>query len=422
MLLKKIAWFWRIGLTVTSFILILNVFECNSIIKEETKVMETIDKVQRKEQKEKEVTEQWEKGYDLPVDKREKKEAKNDLKKIMGFIFNIYKKEHKDIDSNVILSDKTVLKIQQKIKELGYSVSTLITYSNMENYKKMDSFLKKCKTGEHGSEVIYEIYNDGGIGRMKFIFDGTDLYLINAKGIWDDNNKLNISYIFYTRIKEWEYTKKGWFCYKLCVPEPPEVSEIIDGSCLIRVKPMTEEQREMSKKCVFCLGYKGNNLLCSNWDADHIEKLDFNGLYEYLYIMKYQAEFPFENYSNGIPKEEFESLIMEYLPITKKQIRKYAAFDKKNKTYSWERLGCFNYAPTFFGASLPEVTNIKENKDNTVTLMIEAVCDMVICDDAVITHELTIKFAENGSFQYLKNEILNDGIINIPDYQYRICK
>ena len=65
---------------------------------------------------------------------------------------------------------------------------------------------------------------------------------------------------------------------------------------------------------------------------------------------------------------------------------------------------------------------IKENKDNTVTLMIEAVCDMVICDDAVITHELTIKFAENGSFQYLKNEILNDGIINIPDYQYRICK
>lgn len=422
MLLKKTAWFWRIGLTIISFILILNVFECNSIIKEETKVMETIDKVQVKGQKEKEVTEQWKKGYDLPVDKREKKEAKNDLKKVMGFIFNIYKKEHKDIDSNVILSDKTVLKIQQKIKEMGYSVATLITYSNMENYKKMDSFLKKCKTGERGSEVVYEIYNDGGIGRMKYIFDGTDLYLINAKGIWNDNDKLSISYIFYTRIKEWEYTKKGWFCYKLCVPEPPEVSDIIDGSCLIRVKPMTKEQRGMSKKCVFCLGYKGNNLLCSNWDADHIEKLDFNGLYEYLYIMKYQAEFPFENYSNGIPKEEFESLIMEYLPVTKKQIRKYAVFDKKNKTYSWEGLGCFNYAPTFFGTSLPEVINIKENKDNTITLTVEAVCDMVICDDAVITHELTIKFAENGSFQYLKNEILNDGIMNIPDYQYRICK
>ena len=29
-------------------------------------------------------------------------------------------------------------------------------------------------------------------------------------------------------------------------------------------------------------------------------------------------------------------------------------------------------------------------------------------------------FAEDGSFQYLGNEILNDGIMQIPDYQYRI--
>ena len=59
-------------------------------------------------------------------------------------------------------------------------------------------------------------------------------------------------------------------------------------------------------------------------------------------------------------------------------------------------------------------------KTATVTLTVDAVCDMVICDDAVITHELTVKFADDGSFQYLGNEILNDGIKEIPDYQYRI--
>lgn len=91
-----------------------------------------------------------------------------------------------------------------------------------------------------------------------------------------------------------------------------------------------------------------------------------------------------------------------------------------NQTYLWARLGCFNYAPTFFGTSLPEVVDIKENQDGTVTLTVEAVSDMVICDDAVITHELTVRFAEDGSFQYLGNEILNDGIMHIPDYQYRI--
>lgn len=124
----------------------------------------------------------------------------------------------------------------------------------------------------------------------------------------------------------------------------------------------------------------------------------------------------------GIPKDEFESLIMEYLPITAKQIREYAVFDDENQTYAWARLDCLNYAPTFFGTSLPEVIGIKENKDGTVTLTVDAVCDMVICDDAVITHELTIQFAEEGRFRYLGNEILNDGIHDIPNYQYRIRK
>ena len=81
---------------------------------------------------------------------------------------------------------------------------------------------------------------------------------------------------------------------------------------------------------------------------------------------------------------------MEYLPVTKEQIREYAVFDEENQSYCWARLGCFNYAPIFFETSLPEVVDINENED--------------------------------GSFQYLGNEILNDGIMHIPDYQYRITE
>lgn len=370
---------------------------------------------------EEEAAEQWEKGYDLPVDEQEREEAETDCKKQMELYLDIYETADKGIASNVALDDQTVLEMQRKLKDAGCLVTTMVTYSNMENYESVDSFLKECMEGKSGSAVIYEVHNDGGLGRMKFIFDGTDMYVVSAKGIWNADNKPGISYISYTRLKEWKYTDKGWFCYELCVPEPPEVSEIMDGSCLIRIKPMTEEQREMSEKCVRGLGYQGNNLLCSNWDTEHMEELDYNGMYEYLYAMKYQEKFNSENYPNGIPKEEFENLIMEYLPVTAEQIREYAVFDEKNQTYYWARLGCFNnYAPTFFGTSLPEVIDIKENEDGTITLTVEAVCDMVICDDAVITHELTVRFAEDGSFQYLGNEILNDGIMHIPDYQYRI--
>ena len=381
---------------------------------------EEVSSTEETKSAEEEAAEQWEKGYGLPVDEQEEKEAANDCKKMMELIFDIYKDADKGTASNVVLNDETVLEMQKRLMETGCPVSTLVTYSNMENYESVDRFLEECTDGKSDSVVIYEIHGDGGIGRMKFIFDGTEMYVVSAGGIWNDNNKPGMSYISYTRIKEWKYTEKGWFGYELCVPEPPEVSEIVDGSCLIRVKPMTEEQREMSERCVQGLGYQGQNLLCSNWNAENMSELDYNGMFEYLYGMKYGEKFNSEDYPNGIPREEFESLIMEYLPITAEQIREYAAFDEENQTYLWERLGCFNYAPTFFGTSLPEVVNIKENEDGTVTLMVDAVCDMVICDDAVITHELTVKFADDGSLQYLGNEILNDGIMHIPDYQYRI--
>ena len=383
---------------------------------EDTKEVSSTEKTKSAEE---EAAEQWEKGYGLPVDEQEEKEAENDCRAMMEHIYEIYKEADKGTASNVVLTDETILELQKKLMETGYPVATLVTYSNMGNYESVDSFLEDCTVGKSGSVVIYEIHDDG-IGRLKFIFDGTDMYVVSARGIWNDNNKPGISYISYTRIKEWKYTEKGWFCYELCVPEPPEVSEIMDGSCLIRIKPMTKEQREMSERCVRGLGYQGQNLLCSNWDAENMSELDYNGMFEYLYGMKYGEKFNSEDYPNGIPKEEFESLIMEYLPITAEQIQDYAAFDEENQTYYWVRLGCFNYAPTFFGTSLPEVVDIKENEDGTVTLTVEAVCDMVICDDAVITHELTVRFAEDGSFQYLGNKILNDGIMQIPDYQYRI--
>ena len=50
----------------------------------------------------------------------------------------------------------------------------------------------------------------------------------------------------------------------------------------------------------------------------------------------------------------------------------------------------------------------------------DAVCSMMWCDDAVITHELTVRFSDDGGFPYLGNKILADGLSNIPEYQYRI--
>ncbi len=366
--------------------------------------------------------EDLEKGYDLPVSAQENEEATRDSMQIMSGLEHIYRNADKGDSLNVVLDNKSICKIIKKIKQQGYSVTVSEDYSNMENYKRFSSFLAKAQKKQKGSGVIYEVHSEGSIGREKFIYDGKEMFLLASNASWDDNGKPIITFVSYTRIKKWRYSRKGWFCYELCVPEYPEVTEMVDGSCLIRIKPMSDNKRKLSRKCVRGLAYQGNNILCSNWDQEHMQKIDYNGLYEYLYAMKYKKKFNGKKYPSGIPKDQFEQLIMEYLPVSREDIEKYASYNEKKKTYDWMRLGCFNYAPNFFGTSIPEVTKIKHNSNGTVTLTVDAVCEMVLCNEAVITHELTVKFNKDGSFRYLGNKILNGGIKKIPEYQYRILK
>lgn len=364
--------------------------------------------------------ERWAKGYDLPIEKEKKKEAETDCLARMDKLSDIYKNADKGDASNVVLSDETLEQMQIVISESGYPVITSEEYCIMSNYEKMDQFLKDCMNGRETSIILYSLSNSGGISRKEYIFDGSEMYLLSVGAGWNDSDNPVVSYTSYTRIAEWKYTEKGWFCYELCVPEPPEVTEIVDGSELIRVIPLSEEYIELSEKYVYPLCYQGNNLLCSNWDTTMLNTIDYNGVFEYFYKMKYGEYLEQGNYINGIPAVEFESVIMEYLPVTVEEIRQWARYDEETQTYAWASLGCGNYNLSYFGTSMPEVIDSRENEDGTMTLTVEAVCEMVIANDAVITHELTIRVDKDGNFQYLGNKILDDGIQNIPEYRYRI--
>lgn len=168
------------------------------------------------------------------------------------------------------------------------------------------------------------------------------MYLLTVGAGWGSSDNPIVSYISYARIDVWNYTERGWFGYELCVPEPPEVSEIIDGKESFRVVPLSERCRKLSKTCAASLGYRGNNILRSNWNIEDIGQVDYNGVFEFFYEMKYGKRFDFDEYDGGIPSDVFEGVIMEYLPVTSEQIQKWAAFDEETNTYGWVSLGYKN--------------------------------------------------------------------------------
>ena len=122
------------------------------------------------ESEDKSQSEETDQGYDLPVNESERKEAEEDCRKVMGYIENIYLQADKGEASNVVLANEPLLQMKTTLGETGCPVTAVVTYSDMENYEVMDSFLNSCREGIEGSVILYEVRSHGGIGRKKYQF------------------------------------------------------------------------------------------------------------------------------------------------------------------------------------------------------------------------------------------------------------
>lgn len=354
-----------------------------------------------------------EKGYDLPVDSEEREEAEADCGKMLEKVLSA---DPEIARSGTVLAGEKVVGITENMAESGDPIAGFDIYYNMKNYEKMDRFLQNCGQGREGCITEYELSEDGGIVRKKFIFDGTDMYLLAASASWKDDAAV-LGEITYTRIREWTYTRKGWFFYELCAPEYPEVTEPIYSRAMLRVLPCDEEYAETARKWLKSIGYNGNNLLCSDWDAEHMEDLDYNGLFEYLYELEYGRTPDTSRYADGIPGEEFEKLMTRYLPVEAEQVREYASYDAERNTYDWIRLGVGNRTLGVLVSCLPEVVDMQDNGDGTVTLTLDAVCEST-GDDAFLAHKLTVRFEGDDDIKFLSNTVEQKELL--PEYVYRI--
>lgn len=348
------------------------------------------------------------KGYDLSIDESKESAVKEEVNDVMNLIKdNSDKVVDKDNEDTLALINKDELANIIVKQEESIFFSDLNT--DMVNYEYMESFLNACNKGQEGNIVTYQISDDGVIARKEFIFDGEDMYLLYCSGLLNNDLSYVINEPTYTRIKQWEYTDKGWFCYELCVPEPPEVSEVINENDMIRVIPMKEEYKEVCENYLNNIGYQGNNLFTVEWDENNIDSLNLNGLFASFYRIEYNKELDKEKYYDGIPKEEFEELIGKYLNIFSDEICNVAEFNKETNTYQYTKLGCTNYAPNDFDTSIPEVTDIQANDDGSYTISVDAVCES-LGNDRCFTNQLTVRYTDDGGIVFLSNHIIADNL------------
>ncbi len=66
-------------------------------------------------------------------------------------------------------------RMKEIIKQNGNPVIGSDHYSVMDNYQKMEQFLKSAEQEEKGSVILYEADTDGGITRKEYSYDGKEM-------------------------------------------------------------------------------------------------------------------------------------------------------------------------------------------------------------------------------------------------------
>lgn len=262
--------------------------------------------------------------------------------------------------------------------------------SSMENYEEVEAFYQAYTQAQDAAATIFQVHSDGLLGVLTFIHREGSLQTYYVGVDWKEGGMPYIKNTLVSDIAKITYTPKGYLIYTY-------KEDIVhsDANQYLRVKPQSDACRELTRKYVSGIRFADYDAFVTSWDSSTVEDILEPCLFEDLYRIHTGESIRTE--SGWIPAEEYERIMMLYLPVTKEQIRRKCGYDAQRGSYPYEMIFAEPYAP--FG----EVVDFTENADGTITLTVDGVCiDKEM--DCAFTNELVVQPFADGTFRYLSNQ------------------
>ncbi len=293
----------------------------------------------------------------------------------------------------------------QVVDILGNSGYCVVTDDyNMQNYETVEDFYKEYINGNEASTTIYIINKDGLLTSLTFLFrdDKIQTFYVGIKR--QEGGQPELENTLISDVAEIKLTEKGYFIYMYEI--------IIEHASIrnaIRIKPISDECRELSKKYLSGLDYQKYNILVTNWDGSNVERILMDGLFDDLYRIDTGENFP--TYSDSVDAELFERIMTTYLPVTIEDLRANYVYDENSQSYVHEIIFNSPYPP--FG----EVVDYTYNTDGTITLYSDGVW-VDHNSDFAFTDITVIKPLPDGRFKYLSNSVTEQEL-ELPPVAYK---
>lgn len=278
------------------------------------------------------------------------------------------------------------------VKQLGeqglVSVSDDV---NMENYQKMEDFYSAYLSGRDAMVTVFSIQIEGNIGALTFIHRNNKIQSYYVTVGWREGGIPELKNFGLNDLEEIRLTEKGYFIYTNTVT-------IAHGNLreYYRVKPLSDECRELTRKYIYGLSFVNYNMLVTNWDTGNVEEILMPRMFEDIYRI-YTNE-PFRTEGGLIPAEIYERVMTTCFPVSVEQVREYCGYHADADGYEYEMIFARQFPP--FG----EVVDYKQNEDGTITLYVDGVWPDYNSDYA-FTNQIVVQPFPDGTFRYLSNTI-----------------
>lgn len=386
MSLKRTVQYWRIGFIAISIMILLSVPGCGDTHLEDEQVVESEIAVQDQQQN-----------------------VKDNEDEIIEICSQLYKKASEE---NKIADLETVRIIVNQFGENGYPAVDSRNQIDMTEAEQVERFCEMVDTQEEAEITIIEVSYLGGFVKYDLETKDGNVDVVRSYYKYENGNmKREVTGSY--QAEYWNYTEDGylmfsgvWFSEELYVLTLSGAEE----HTALRVQPLDETYRELSRKYLLPIGFEQNNMFIVDWSEDDFGDLNFYDMYDLLYPKVNGTYTPYvadDNLGVGavyrIPKDDFESVIMAYFNIDSETLQSKTIYYAEDETYEYKPRGFEEVEYPEYPYS--EVVGFTENSDGTLTLTANVVFPYAD-NSKVFAHEVVVRPLENGGVQYVSNRII----------------
>ena len=386
MSLKRTVQYWRIGFIAISIMILLSVPGCGDTHLEDEQVVESEIAVQDQQQN-----------------------VKDNEDEIIEICSQLYKKASEE---NKIADLEMIRIIVNQFGEKGYPAVDSRNQIDMTEAEQVEWFCEMVDTQEEAEITIIEVSYLGGFVKYDLETKDGNVDVVRSYYKYENGNmKREVTGSY--QAEYWNYTEDGylmfsgvWFSEELYVLTLSGAEE----HTALRVQPLDETYRELSRKYLLPIGFEQNNMFIVDWSEDDFGELNFYDMFDLLYPKVYGTNIPYvadDNLGVGavyqIPKDDFERVILPYFDIDSETLQSKTIYNAEDKTYEYKPRGFEEVEYPEYPYS--EVIGFTENGDGTLTLTANVVFPYV-GDSKVYAHEVVVRPLENGGVQYVSNRII----------------